>query len=342
MPTCLTIGVTSRSADFHEDVVLPTCDRFGLTVLRADELTAAGLPADQLLRLIAEADVVIADLTGSDGAMSFGLGMRHALGRCTVHVTEGADSPLVAGGIPSVELPSRRADADVARGQLDAVLAGAFPEAPPVAQTTTPVALTYEGSGSGDAEETEEDEDAPGLFDLLAEAEAQLEAISGDMEDVDCALTDLGAMMELVAEDMVRASHPGASMSAKLAVVKRMAKAIDGPAEELEAAAERFAGRMQFAVVAFGAFLEWAANTPRSEWPEGVTGFLDQVVGTSGDIETATGGYREAMALMELFATSSRHLRRPVRRIGASLQTLFRSVAVFEEWRDTAEELKRA
>ncbi|MEU3312591.1 hypothetical protein ABZ743_08005 [Streptomyces sp. NPDC006662] len=351
MPTCLTIGVTpvlppmpgasvperaQRSVIFHEDVVLPMCDRFGLSLLRADDLTAAGMPADQLLRLVTEADVVIADFTGSDGALSFGLGMRHALGRCTVHVTDGSGSPLAAGGIPSVELPSQRADADAARRHLGNVLAGAFPEAPPTPSVVAaPVPQICEAPGDPD------DEDTPGLFDLLVEAETQLEAISGDMEDFECALTDLGAMMELITEDLVKVSHPGASMSTKMAVVKRLAKAIEGPAVELEAAAERFAGRMQFAAIAFGAFLEWAADTPRGEWPEGVMGFLDHVVETSGEIDTVVGCYQEVMALMDMFAASSRDLRRPVRRIGASLHMLFQSVAVFAEWRNAAEGLSK-
>ncbi|MFJ8160452.1 hypothetical protein ACIRBY_05920 [Streptomyces sp. NPDC096136] len=349
MPTCFTIGVTpaaslpssgvapdraQRSTIFHEDVVRPTCERFGLTLLRADELMAAGLPTDQLVRLITEADVVIADLDRSAGALSFGLGMRHGLGRCTVHVAERPGSPFAAGGIPIVEMPSLRAGAQASRRQLGTVLTEVFPEVSQVSPQTEPA----EQSRAAPREEL--DEDAPGLFDLVAEAEAQLEAITDDMDDVESALTDLGAMMELVAEDMVRVSQPGASMGTRLAVVKRLAKAIDGPADELEAAAERFAGRMQAAVIAFGAFLDWTGNTPRGEWPDGVIGLLDQVVGMSGDIKTAADGYQEVMAVMELFATSSRHLRRPVRRIGTSFQTLFRSVAVFESWRDLAEELR--
>ncbi|MCQ8773320.1 hypothetical protein [Streptomyces telluris] len=351
MPTCLVVGATTiaahtssptgpdglhRSTIFYDDVVHPTCEQLGLTLLRADELTAAGLPAEQLLRLVAEVDVVVADLSGSDEKLSFGLGMRHALERCTVYVTEQPSSSPEAGRIPSIQLSSHPADAVTARQQLKAVLTEALCGVIPADPSTGPMMQTCVDAAA------EPEEDAPGLLDLAADAEAQLEAISGDMADVEFALTDLGAMMELITEDMVRVSHPGASMSMKLAVVNRLAKAIDGPSGDLEAAAERFAERMRVSASAFGAFLEWAGNTPRSQWPDGVAEALDHVVGMSMETQTAAVDLQEALALMNLFGASSRHLRGPARRIGASLQTMFRSVAVLEEWQGMAVALKRA
>ncbi|SEP97281.1 hypothetical protein SAMN04487983_1002306 [Streptomyces sp. yr375] len=348
MPTCLAIGATTvagphrspaRSTLFYEDVMRPTCEQLGLTLLRADELTGAGLPADQLLRLVVDVDVVVAELGGSDEELTFGLGMRHALGRCTVHVTEGSATPPGAGRIPLVELPSHPVGAVTARQQLTALLNDAFSAATPVTPMP-PMAGMAAVTPSPDPA-AEPDPDAPGLFDLVVEAEAQLEAMSGDMADVESALTDLGAMLELLTEDMVRVSHPGASMSMKLAVVNRLAKAIDGPAGDLEAAAERFAERMRAGVIAFGAFLEWAANTPRGEWSDGVAETLDHLAEISADIQTAAADFQEVMALVNLFGTSSRQLRGPARRIGASFQTIFRSVAVLGEWHGTAVKLKQ-
>ncbi|EKX67556.1 hypothetical protein PV416_06605 [Streptomyces ipomoeae] len=350
MPTCLAIGATTVPADpsgrsvpdgrhravvFYEDVVRPTCEQLGLTLLRADALTEAGLPADQLLRLLTEVDIVVADLSGSDEELSFGLGMRHALGRCTVHVTEGSITHSRAVRTPSIELASHPDGALTARQQLTTLLVDAFRGAAAAAEPSQPMAQTHAELAPGQ-------DDQPGLFDLAAEAEAQLEAISGDMADVESALTDLGAMMELIAEDMVRVSHPGASMTSKLAVINRLAKAIDGPVGDLEAAAERFAERMGAGVGAFGAFLEWAADTPRGEWPDGTAEVLDQVATASPEMQTMTIGFQEVMALINLFGASSRHLRGPARRIGKSLQTMFRSVAVLEEWQGKAEAIRRA
>ncbi|MFH8447091.1 hypothetical protein ACH4D3_38575 [Streptomyces sp. NPDC018026] len=350
MPTCLAIGASTIPADpsgrsvpdgrkratvFYEDVVRPTCEQLGLTLLRADALTDAGLPADQLLRLLAEVDVVVADRSGHDEELSFGLGMRHALGRCTVHVTQGSVTPSRAGRTPSIELASHPDGALTARQQLTMLLIGALREAAAAVDPSRPMAPTRAEPGCGH-------DDEPGLFDLAVEAEAQLEAISADIADVESALSDLGAMMELIAEDMARVSHPGASMSSKLAVINRLAKAIDGPVGDLEAAAERFAERMGAGVGAFGAFLDWAADTPRGEWPDGTLEILNQVATASPNMQTVTIGFQEVMALINLFGASSRHLRGPARRIGRSLQTMFRSVTVLEEWQGRAEAIKRA
>ncbi|MGW6603406.1 hypothetical protein [Streptomyces sp. NPDC055036] len=352
MPTCLAIcGTTTAAADppgqsppgerhrstvLYEDIVRPACAELGLTFLRADRLTEAGLPMDQLLRMFTEVDVVVADLGGSSAELSFGLGVRHALGRCTVHLTEGTEQLPGPGTTPRIPFPSHAADTVTARRQLTNVLAevlgGGSVLSLPGGSTPGPGAEPTAGG----------DEDAPGLFDLVVEAEAQLEAVSGDMADVESAMTDLGEMMGLIGEDLPRVSHPGASTNMRMAVINRLAKAIDGPADDLAAAAERFAARMGASADALRAFLEWAASTPRREWPEGTEGVLEQVVTASEEVQEAAGAFQEVVALISMFGSSSRQLRRPSRQISTSLQTIFRSVAVLDELRDLAMALRES
>ncbi|MFJ4770258.1 hypothetical protein ACIP88_14220 [Streptomyces uncialis] len=350
MPTCLAIGVTTtvvppshrpvpderqRSTTFYDDVVRPTCEELGLTFVQADQLTDAGLPADQLLRLVSEVDIVVVNLSGADEELSFALGVRHALGRRTIHVTEGAVTLPGAGWTPRIEIPPHPTGADTARQQLTSLLTDALREVPCVAPPVGAVVPAVADPVG------EPDDDAPGLFDLVAESEEQLEAITGDLADVESALADLKAMMELMTEDMVRATRTGAPASAVLVVINRMGKAIDGPAHDLEAAAERFAERMQVTSVGFTACLEWAANTPRDEWPASTPGLLDQIIETSFELRSEAVGFQEVITLIDMFGASSRCLRGPARRICGSLRTLFRSFAVLEEWRVMAVALKQ-
>ncbi|MEU6477672.1 hypothetical protein ABZ858_12415 [Streptomyces sp. NPDC047017] len=355
MPTCLVVCESTtpsrppgrslpeerhRSTILYEDVVRPACEQLGLTFLRADKLTEAGLPREQLLRMLTEVEVVIAELGGSDAELSFGLGVRHALGRCTVHVTEGSDQSPASGTTHRLPFPSHPGGAVTARQQLAKVLAAEAlcgDSAP-----SLPAELTARTTTETMAEGTAGAEDGPGLFDLVVEAEAQLEALSGDMADVEAAVTDLGEMMKLIGEDMDRVSHPGASMSMKAAVLNRLAKAIDGPADELAAAAERFAERMGASFTAFRVFLEWAGNTPRSEWPEGAEELLDQVAMGPWEVQATAASFQEGMALINLLGTASRHLRRPARRITTSFETIFRSVSVLEELQRMAVALKKS
>ncbi|MFJ6655686.1 hypothetical protein ACIQNG_04885 [Streptomyces sp. NPDC091377] len=329
MPTCLAIQAATRTAApalpqghhrstlFYDDVVRPTCEQLGLTFLRADALLDAGLPPEQLRRLLTEADVVVADLGAADAELSFVLGARHALGRCTVHVTEGPGTPHGAAGSPWIELPPRSADPTAARQRLTAVLTDLL-------------------GATG-----EQDDDAPGMVDLVLEAEEQLEAIHADMADLESATADLGAMMELLGEDMARVSHPGASARVTLGVVNRMGKAIDGPACDLEAAAQRVVERMDSASVALKSVLDWASNTPRGAWPDGVEKVLNDVVREPLGVSAAAGEFQAALSAMEMFGASSRHLRGPARRISGSIRAVFKGVAVFEEWQTTAARLLR-
>ncbi|WP_369212997.1 hypothetical protein [Streptomyces flavofungini] len=350
MPTCLAIcGTTTppvgqgpseerhRSTVLYEDVVRPACEQLGLDFLRADRLTEAGLPLEQLLHILTEVDVVVADLGESDAELSFGLGMRHALGRSTVHVTE-KTGRVLRQGMATFRLlfPSPTADTAAARRQLTGVLAEAL------CGRGSPSSPEEPASRPGAQPVTADDEAVPGLFDLVVEAEAQLDALSEDMADVESAMTDLGEMMELIAEDMTRASHPGASMNTKMAVVNRLAKAIDGPTDDLEAAAERFAARMGASVDAFRAFLEWAGGTPRSEWPEGAESVLEQVASAPWEVQSAAGTFQEVTAVINMLGASSRQLRRPARRITGSLQAILRSVSVLEELQGLAVALKES
>ncbi|MGW1294354.1 hypothetical protein [Streptomyces sp. NPDC002533] len=346
MPTCLAIGGTTaagpdnvspedrrqRSVTLYEEVVRPVCEQLGLTFLRADRLSEAGLPGDQLLRMVTEADVVIADLRLPDADLLFGLGVRHGLSRCTVHVTESGAGPA---GTPHLAFPAH-ADAAEARRALMGVLAESVREeaAPALPRAQAEPGAWIEDAGT--------DEESPGIFDLVVEVEAQMEALTGDMADVEAALADLAAMMELLGEDMVRLSRPGATTSAKLTVINRLAKAMDGPADELEAAAGRFAERMEAGTAALGAFLEWAGATPRTEWPEGAEELLKDFTEAPWDMQSAAAEYQQVLALIDMFAASSRQLRGPVRRVATSLRTLFRSVAVLAELQVTAAKLQES
>ncbi|MGA4846084.1 hypothetical protein ACOBQB_07400 [Streptomyces sp. G5(2025)] len=352
MPTCLAIhrtttkpsepglsGERPRSTVLYEDIVRPACEQLGLTFLRADSLTEAGLPADQLLRMLTEVDVVVADLSGFDAELSFGFGMRHALGRCTIHVADEPGRLPAFGTAPSIPFPKQPDDIATTRRQLIGLLATEALCGPP-AHPVDVTPASGQGPATEDDKDDEDDEDGPGLFDLVVEAEAQMEALSGDMADVESALVDLGEMMALIGEDMARVGHPGASMGMKMAVVNRLAKALDGPTEDLEAAAGRFAERMGASVDALRMFLEWARSTPRAEWPEGADGVLEQVVTAPWEMQAAAEPFHEVMALISMFGASSRQLRRPARRITTALQAIFQSVCVLEELQSLAVALK--
>ncbi|MCX4736212.1 hypothetical protein [Streptomyces sp. NBC_01363] len=364
MPTCFVIGpngntraaadgtthdIQQRSAVFYEEVVRPVCERFGMTLVRADDVAGAGPLSDRSIRHLIDDDIVIADLTGCSPEVVYGLGIRHTTGRRTVHLCEAGRAPFVAGALPTIEYPALPLGSAEARQALMTTLSeGLLGEGVPGGSPLLPAArVPFPGAMGAAAVEgptpapAAVEEDDPGLWDRVAAAETAMEAIVDDMADVDAALVDLAAMGELLNEDMVRAGLPGTPMSARLVVINRFAKAIEGPADDLEAASGRFVERMNIAADALSAFLQWARDTPRDEWPDEVDELLGQVIGTARDVRESADSVQEVEPLIKMLGMTSRQLRRPSRKIGASLRAMFTSLAMFETWESTARELKQ-
>ncbi|MER6021270.1 MULTISPECIES: hypothetical protein [Streptomyces] len=346
MPTCLVIDGTAtttysaapclpearhRSAVLHEEIVRPVCEQLGLTLLRAGSLAEAGLPLDQLLHLLTEADVVVADLGGSDPELAFAFGARHALGRRTVHVAQDAECRPAPGTVLHLAFSSHPGGTATARKQLLDAL-----EADPL-RTDGPIE-----TGSATGTESGLDENLPGMFDLIVEAETQMEALADDMADVDAAMSDLTELMLLLGEEMTQANHSGAPASKRMAVVNRLAKAIEGPTGELEAAADRFVERMRTSYTAFQVFLDWLAATPRAEWPEDAEESLEQIALMDWGAELESASVQEGMTMINMLGAASRHMRRPARRITSAFRNMLHSIAMMQELHSKAVELRRS
>ncbi|QTE02017.1 hypothetical protein [Streptomyces cyanogenus] len=334
MPTCLVLG---PAALFHEEVVRPVCEELELSLIRADQLADPSPLGERLVRHLVEEDLVVADLTGGHPSVVLGLGVRHAAGRRTVRLGQAGTVPADLGALPALEFPPLPGGRAEARALLRAALAEELGLAAVPARDGDPGAAGSEAAEAPAAPE----ESGPGLLELAVAAETEMEAMAEDMAMVEAAFQDLGAMGELFTEDMVRANMPGAPMSTRLAVVNRFAKSIEGPSDELEAAAWRLAARMELTIGALRAFLEWAGSTPRSEWPDFVDAQLDQVIEQAREVREAAGGVEDFGPMLVFIGRTSSRLRGPSRKIAAALRTLLGILSPLEECAHLAHALKQ-
>ena len=60
----------------YTDVIKPTCERFGLKAIRADDIYKSGLIINDIARSIEEASVIIADVTTDNRTCSMRWVMR--------------------------------------------------------------------------------------------------------------------------------------------------------------------------------------------------------------------------------------------------------------------------
>ncbi|CUW32298.1 MULTISPECIES: hypothetical protein [Streptomyces] len=338
MPTCLVLG---PEALFHEEVVRPVCEELQLSLIRADQLTEPGPLGEQLVRHLLEEDVVVADLTGGHPSVALGLGVRHAAGRSTVLLGQAGTVPAGLDALPALQFPPL----PDGRAEARALLRAALAEELGLAAAPAPDEEGGEGGGAG--HEVAEppaalEESGPGLLELAVAAETEMEAMAEDVALVEAAFQDLGAMGELFTEDVVRANLPGAPMSTRLAVVNRFAKSIEGPSDELEAAAWRLAARMELTLGALRAFLEWVRDTPRSEWPDFVEAQLDQVIEQTREVRVAATCLEEFGPMLVFIGRTSSRLRGPSRKIAGSLRTLLGVLSPLEECARMARALQEA
>ena len=61
-------------------------------IVRADELPHAGSITHQIISLLYNADLVVADLTGSNANVAYELAVRHAFNKVSIHLIDKADT----------------------------------------------------------------------------------------------------------------------------------------------------------------------------------------------------------------------------------------------------------
>lgn len=78
----------------YEDVIRPTCSKFGFDVIRADDIYKSGLIIEDITRSIEEASIVIADITKDNPNVFYEVGYAHAIRKPTILLSERQRSAL--------------------------------------------------------------------------------------------------------------------------------------------------------------------------------------------------------------------------------------------------------
>ena len=72
----------------YNDVIRPTCEKFGFEVVRADDIYKSGLIIEDITRSIQEASVVIADITPNNPNVFYEVGYAHGIKKPTILLSE--------------------------------------------------------------------------------------------------------------------------------------------------------------------------------------------------------------------------------------------------------------
>jgi hypothetical protein len=119
-----------------DTVIKPACEANALHVTRADEIIRPGDLVDQVLRLVRDSHVVVADLTGANANVMYELGLRHSTGRLTIQIGEKGRLPFDVSTIRTIMFTRTPAGLLEAKRRLLASLGHALTDgADPVAAT---------------------------------------------------------------------------------------------------------------------------------------------------------------------------------------------------------------
>ncbi|MGW5103197.1 hypothetical protein [Streptomyces sp. NPDC004100] len=341
-------GSPEREAYEHhlgifEQVIVPACERYGISALRADGITHAGDINEQICRHVVESDLVVADVSGGNPNVMYELGLRHITGKPTIHIGEAGQLPFDIASIRTIRYQRTRSHLAGARKEIESALEAGLRDG---FELLTP-ARVLRGLQTGDGPDLGsegdngdgEDEDSPGLLDNFAVIEDGLDEMTADMEAITKTVETIGALTEQSSTEMLDLTQANAPMSARLAAVARYAATISAPASELNTVAAAFAERMVTMDSGVRAALALIEMTPSEERGEGAEEFLEQLMSLD---ETA----QESLVQIGYFGTSasamvqmSRYLRKPVKEITAAVKQLTSSITRMGEWADRARAL---
>ena len=72
----------------YREVIEPTCQSYGYSVIRADDLYTSGLIIEDITQSIREATIVIADVTPNNANVFYEVGFSHGIGKPTILLSD--------------------------------------------------------------------------------------------------------------------------------------------------------------------------------------------------------------------------------------------------------------
>ena len=90
-------------SDFMLELVTPVLEKFDYQVVRADKISSVTVITTDIIQLLVDADLVIADITGRNPNVLYELGVRHSTGKPFIQVArEGESLPFDIAGIRTI------------------------------------------------------------------------------------------------------------------------------------------------------------------------------------------------------------------------------------------------
>ncbi|MFJ5927789.1 hypothetical protein ACIQF6_34860 [Kitasatospora sp. NPDC092948] len=333
-------GSPEREAYEHhvevfERVIAPACEKYGIDAVRADGIANAGDINEQICRYIIESDLVVADVSGGNPNVMYELGIRHIIGKPTIHIGEVGQLPFDIAPIRTIQYRRSRSHMAEARrgieGALEVGIRDGFELLTP-ARMMRAIQPVQQDEG---VESTDED-DTPGLLDDFAAAEDGLLEIAERLTEITTAIATVGELTERSNAEVLDLVQANAPAGARLAAVARFADALCVPTGEMNTAAAAFSERMSVLDSGIRTALDLIEATPPEERDADTAHFLQQLITLDEESQAAMSQVVYFGTAAENMARLSRYLRKPVKDISTVVKHLTAGVTRIGEWGDKA------
>ncbi|WP_380282017.1 hypothetical protein [Kitasatospora purpeofusca] len=342
-------GTPEREAYEHhlgvfEQVIAPACEKYDITAVRADGIAHAGDINEQICRHVIDSDLVIADVSGGNPNVMYELGLRHIIGKPTIHIGEAGQLPFDIASIRTIRYQRARSHLAGARREIESALEVGIRDG---FELLTPARVvraleTSDGqlpSQQNPGPEDEDDENLPGLLDDFVAIEDGLEAMAAQLGAITKTIETIGTLTEQSNVEITDLTQANAPASARLAAVIRYAELLSAPAGEMNTIAAAFAEQMATMDSGMRAALGLIEVTPPSERDAGTNEFLDQLIALDESAQTGLSQIGSLGTSAEDLVRLSRHLRKPVRDISAAVKQMTSAVVCMGEWAGKARDL---
>ncbi|MGW4379421.1 hypothetical protein [Kitasatospora sp. NPDC004531] len=322
--------------EIFERVIAPACEKFGINAVRADGIDHAGDINEQICRYVIESDLVVADVSGGNPNVMYELGLRHLIGKPTIHIGEVGQLPFDIASIRTILYRRTRSEMASARRKIESTLEVGFRDGFELLTPARMVRATQpadESTPSPPDEDAEED-NAPGLLDDFAAVEDGLANMTARLTEITEAINTVGALTDQSNAEILDLNQANAPVGARLAAVARFAEALSTPAGEMNTSAKTFQEQMSSLDHGVRAALTLIEATNPEERDSDTTGFLLQLVSMDESCRTSMSQLVSFGAAAENMARLSRYLRKPVKDISSAVKCLETGVTCIGEWGD--------
>lgn len=180
------------------------------------------------------------------------------------------------------------------------------------------------------AEATDDEDESPGVLELLAEMESGFPRAAAKLTDVSNATEELTALAEEAAEEMQKADAQGKGFAGRLRATERFAARLREPAERFKELGASYAADM-FAIDA-GMLALLDQLKEEGKVGDGVEDFLATLEEAGRSSRSYVDSLRETLRTSRSIAKMSRSLRKPVGDIETGVRNVVDGQQMVEEW----------